>query len=250
MGAALGLRHRVDLVEDDPLRAGEEAPCLRGEHEVQRLGRGDEDVGSLAEHGRPLLLRRVAGAHRDVDVGADTAQRRPQVALHVVAERLERRDVDQPERPLLGVRRRRVRHEAVERPQEGGKGLAGAGGRRDERVCAGGDGRPGLHLRRRGLGERPREPLTHARRERCERGMFVWCAHVLCGCPRASLASHSRGTDGRRRSAATSGPGFAPPPPRPALPASRCRTTSRATSRIGTIRSGQHGAGVQRPVVR
>ena len=62
--AALGLRHRVDLVDDDPLRAGEELARLRGEHEVERLGRGDEDVRRRAQHRRPLPLRRVAGAHR------------------------------------------------------------------------------------------------------------------------------------------------------------------------------------------
>ena len=44
---ALGLRHRVDLVDDDPLRTGEELARLRGEHEVERLGRGDEDVGRV-----------------------------------------------------------------------------------------------------------------------------------------------------------------------------------------------------------
>ena len=169
--AALGLRHRVDLVDDHPLRAGEQPASLRGQHEIERFGRGDEDVGRRAQHGRPLLLRRVPGAHRDADVGADAAQRRPQVALDVVAERLERRDVHEAERALLGVRRRRVGDEAVERPQEGGKGLAGTGGRRDERVGAGGDGRPRLHLRGRGLRERPREPLAHLRRERRERRM-------------------------------------------------------------------------------
>ena len=74
------------------------SPRLRGEHEVQRLGRGDEDVGRGAQHRRPFPLRRVAGAHRDAHVGADAAQRRLQVALDVVAQGLERRDVDEPER--------------------------------------------------------------------------------------------------------------------------------------------------------
>lgn len=185
--AALGLGDGVDLVQDHPLRAGEQPACLRREHEVQRLGRRDEDVGRRAQHGRPLLLRRVAGAHRDRDVGADAAQRRAQVALHVVAQRLERRDVDEPQRSLLRVRGRRFRDEPVERPQEGGEGLAGPGGRRDERVGAGGDGRPSLHLRRRGLRERPREPLTHARRERRERGMCI-VIHVLGSASRFRIA--------------------------------------------------------------
>ena len=79
-------------------RAGEELARLRGEHEVEGLGRGDEDVGRRAQHLAPLALRRVAGAHRHAHVGADAAQRRLEVALDVVAERLERRDVDEPQR--------------------------------------------------------------------------------------------------------------------------------------------------------
>ena len=37
---------------------------LAGEHQVERLGRGDEDVRRVADHVAPLLLRRVAGADR------------------------------------------------------------------------------------------------------------------------------------------------------------------------------------------
>ncbi len=67
--------------------------------EVERLGRGDEDVGRIA--GEPGALRggRVAGPHRDrgdpVHVAAgrgdvrDPGERRAQVALDVHRERLE-----------------------------------------------------------------------------------------------------------------------------------------------------------------
>jgi hypothetical protein len=60
--AALGLRHRVDLVDDHPLGALEDLPRLAGEHQVQRLRRGDQHVGRVLDHVAPLLLRRVAGA--------------------------------------------------------------------------------------------------------------------------------------------------------------------------------------------
>ena len=182
---ALGLRHRVDLVDDDPLRTGEELARLRGEHEVERLGRGDEDVRRPAQHRRPFPLGRVAGAHPDAHVGADAAQRGPQIALHVVAEGLERRHVDEPECPLARVGRRRLGDQAVERPQEGGEGLAGARRRRHQRVGAAGDGRPGLDLCGRGLGERAREPLTDLRREGRESGMYGCGRHLHCGCPEA-----------------------------------------------------------------
>ncbi len=199
VGAALGLRHRVDLVDDDPFRAGEQRSRLRREHQVERFRRGDQHVGRVAQHRRPLALRRVAGAHAHADVRADAAQRRPQIALDVVAERLERRDVDEPELALAGVRRRRLGDEAVERPQKGGKRLAGAGGRRDQSMGAGGDRRPCLDLRGRGLRERPREPLTDLGSERREGGMWDRCRHVHCGCPRARQASHGFGTEGHPR---------------------------------------------------
>ena len=52
---ALRLRHGVDLVDDDPLRAGEQPSRLGGEHEVQRLGvvmRMSGGVRSMAARSR------------------------------------------------------------------------------------------------------------------------------------------------------------------------------------------------------
>ena len=42
-----------------------------------------------------LLLRRVAGAHADAQLGLEARERAAQVALDVVVQRLQRRDVDQ-----------------------------------------------------------------------------------------------------------------------------------------------------------
>ena len=151
---ALGLRDGVDLVDDHLLDALEDLGRLTGQHQVERLGRGDQDVRRVADHVAPVLLRRVAGAQADLDVGADAPQRRAQVLLDVVGERLQRRHVDEP-RAVGG----RLGDEAVERPQEGGEGLARAGGRRDQRVRAGRDRRPGQRLGRRGLREGALEPL-------------------------------------------------------------------------------------------
>ena len=53
--------------------------------------------GGVFAHRPALLLRSVAGPQADRDLGADPAQRRPQVALDVVGERLQRRDVDEPD---------------------------------------------------------------------------------------------------------------------------------------------------------
>ena len=89
---------------------------LGGEHQEQRLGRGDEDVG------RPVLRQRRSWAVvspdrtptvRSGSLGSadpvcgvpDARERRPEVALHVDAERLERGDVQHPA-PLRLLRQR------------------------------------------------------------------------------------------------------------------------------------------------
>ena len=124
--AALGARHGVDLVHDHGLGVHEELARLRREHQVERLGRGDQDVRRLAQHRLALLLGRVAGADGDGHVAADALERRAQVLLDVVRERLQRRDVDQPRLALaLGER---PSGQAVERPEERGERLARAGG--------------------------------------------------------------------------------------------------------------------------
>ena len=123
------------------------------EHQVERLGRRDEDVRRVAAHRRAIPLRRVAGPHADAEVGADPAQRRAQVAVDVVGERLQRRDVDE-----AGARARsrpRGAAQAVQSPEERRQRLARPGRRRDEHVLAGRDRRPGLRL---DLGRSPRTP--------------------------------------------------------------------------------------------
>ena len=68
--AALGVRDGVDLVDDHRLDAAEHLARLRGEDQVQRLGRRDEDVGRVAEHRGALALGRVAGADARTRDGA------------------------------------------------------------------------------------------------------------------------------------------------------------------------------------
>ena len=120
----LVLRDGVDLVDDHPLGVAQELARPRGQHQVERLGRRDQDVRRLAQHRRALLLRRVAGADRDREVAADALERRAQVALDVVGERLQRRDVDQARLALAG--RQGLGDEPVEAPEEGGQRLARA----------------------------------------------------------------------------------------------------------------------------
>jgi hypothetical protein len=53
----------VDLVDDHRLDRAQHLPAPGGgDHEVQRLGGGDEEVGRPADHVGPLAGRGVAGA--------------------------------------------------------------------------------------------------------------------------------------------------------------------------------------------
>ena len=147
--AALGRGDRVDLVDDHRLRRPRTARCARpvsirysDSGVVIRMSGGWRSI-ALA-----LALRRVAGPDGDRQLGADPAQRRAEVAVDVVGERLQRRDVDEarsrrsgPARPAAG--------QPVDRPQERRQRLARAGRRRDQHVLAGRDRRPRLRLRRR-----------------------------------------------------------------------------------------------------
>ena len=106
VGAALGGGDRVHLVDDHRLDAAQRLPRGRGEQQEERLGRGDQDVRRGAGEQPPLVGRGVAGAHADGDLRRrdaepagglpDAGQRRPQVALDVDGERLERADVEHP----------------------------------------------------------------------------------------------------------------------------------------------------------
>ena len=100
----------------------------------------------------------------------DPRQRSAQVALDVVGQRLERRDVQHPDvvRGRLRGDRARVRGEAVERVQERGERLATARRGVDQGVITAGDRRPALRL---GLGrglETRLEPGPDRGRERRE----------------------------------------------------------------------------------
>ena len=171
VGAALVSGHRVDLVHDDRVRALQHLPAaLGGEQDVERLGRGDEDVRRLGDHALPLRGRGVAGAHGRADVvqreplapagPRDLRKRLLQVLLDVVAQGLERRDVDH-----VGVVLGRLRggDEPVDGPEKGRQGLAGTRGGGDERVPSPGDLLPAGRLRRRRLAEAVPEPVAHQR---------------------------------------------------------------------------------------
>ncbi len=173
--AALRARDRVDLVDDDVLDAAQDVARRAGQHQVERLRGGDQDVGRVAGDVAPVLGRRVAGpaGDRDVRYGfaealrgqGDPGQRGPEVALDVVGQCLEWRDVEHADEAGRLARRRRagVGREAVQCPEERCQGLAAAGRGVDERVLTGRDRRPAPYLGVRRRLEAGPEPVADGR---------------------------------------------------------------------------------------
>ena len=177
----LGRGDRVHLVDNDRLDAREGLPCGGGEHEVQGLRGGDEDIRRMALQQPAIRGGRVSRPHPDGDLGwlhpepscrlGDPDERGTQVALDIDGERLERRDVEHPGAPV-GVFRGRHRGEPVDRPEKRSQRLAGSGGRDDEGVRAAGDRLPCSELCGSGCCERASEPLSSGGGESVEH-----CAH-------------------------------------------------------------------------
>ena len=178
MRAALVAGDRVNLVDDDRLHPRERLATLHGgEQDEQRLGRGDQDVRRMLREPRAFADRRVAGARRDLDIGkldaflggarGQLTERRFEVAMDIVRERLERRDVED-----LGPRFERAFEpspdQLIEAHQERGERLARAGRRGDQHIFARRDSRPAIELR---FGRRTKalpEPTADQRMERFE----------------------------------------------------------------------------------
>ncbi len=180
MRAALVPGHRVDLVDDHRPHAPELLAALLRRHEqIERFGRGHQDVGRPPGHGRARARRRVAGPHLRAQVGnrhallggegPDLGQRRLEILVDVAGQRLERRHVHHVD----GVGQRGARpgpEQAVDADEEGGQRLARAGGRGDQDVAPRRDERPALDLRRhRPVRKAPGEPLLDDRMESGER---------------------------------------------------------------------------------
>jgi hypothetical protein len=166
----LGGDQRVDLVDDHGVEAAEGLARVRGEQQIERFGRRDDDVGRLAQEAGPLARRRVPGPDQDggrprrLAAAArglgDAHDGSPQVALDVDRERLEGRHVEHPAAALR--LRLRLEHQPVQAPEEGRQGLAAAGRGQQERRLAAGDRGPPLGLGGgRAAGEGALEPGPH-----------------------------------------------------------------------------------------
>ncbi len=97
--AALGRDERVNLVDDDRVDGAQRVACVRGQEQVQRFRRRDQDVGRRALKPRALGRWGIAGTDRDgrdgirfpalVGRARDARERRAEIALDIDGQRLQ-----------------------------------------------------------------------------------------------------------------------------------------------------------------
>src|ERR1035441_5513825 len=143
-----------------------------------RVGGGGSWEGGVAGEAGALTGGGVAGADGDGglvegDAGGagglrDADQRGAEVAFDINGQGLDGGNVE--DAAALVARRNGHEHEAIDAPQKGGEGLAGAGGGQDKGGFAAGDGGPAELLGPRGGGEDGVEPRAHGRVEEAEGG--------------------------------------------------------------------------------
>src|SRR5579872_1054965 len=155
VSAALGGHQGMDLVDDDGVDGAQRFGGAGGQQEVERLRGGDEDLARMTAETGTLLLGGIAGANADfgyVDRHAvapgefgHAGEWGAQVPLHVHGEGLQGGYIEDA---ATWRRRRLAKHESVDAPEEGRKGLSRAGWSEDQGGLAPGNGRPSFPLGR------------------------------------------------------------------------------------------------------
>ncbi len=156
MRTAFAADHGMDFVHDQGAGAGEHlASAGACEQEVKAFGRGDKDMRRGAGHGRALIRGGVARADACADamrgqahgfqLMVDAVERAVQIPVNVIAQRLERRDIDHVGAVFEPAFKAEL-DEFVDGGEEGSQGLARARGRGDEGMLMGLDGRPSAKL--------------------------------------------------------------------------------------------------------
>ena len=168
----------MDLVHDHPADASEHRSNGRGQHQIQRLWRGDQDVGWIPLHSAAVLLRGVARTQKGLQLGErittetfggvpDTGEWGSQIAVDVVSKGLHGGDVEDP--ASLRPFRDRLGEKLIQGPEKGSEGLPRPCGCVDQRVIAITDGRPSPGLRPGWSGKGGLEPRPRCWRESLQR---------------------------------------------------------------------------------
>jgi hypothetical protein len=136
--AALAGGEGVHLVDHHPLQAGEQRRAFGiAEQQRQRFGRGQQHVRRAGALAGLAIGRGIAAARLDADRQPDLLDRGQQVALHIVRQRLQRRDVERVQDHRAAAPRQPRGREIGQRRQEPGQRLARAGIGHQQRVQPG-----------------------------------------------------------------------------------------------------------------
>ena len=184
MRSAFVIGNGVDFIHDDRFDVAQNrAALIRGQQNVERLWRGNEDVRRALEHGAPLGHERVATADRGANLrheqaalaghGENFSQRNFEVFLDVVAQCLQWRDVKDFS-SISEIACQSLAHEAINAREECSQRFSGACRRGNQRGAAGENVRPALLLRLGWRGKALDKPLRYERvspGKRCGRGL-------------------------------------------------------------------------------
>ena len=174
MNAALVRRQGVDLVDDDRVDASQALALLRTQDQIQRLRGRNQNLGRAACLLSAFLGGAVARPDRDprrsealrptsgLGGPGDFREREPQIALDVVDQRLQWRDVENPHAGLAVFGKPT---ETIDGFEECGQRLAAARRRDQQCVLACDQQRPACSLHRRRRIEMALEPGTGRRIE-------------------------------------------------------------------------------------
>src|SRR5579862_6216596 len=190
MRAAFVVGDGVNFVDDNGFDGFQDFAAFRGgEQNIERFGRGDENMRRPREHLAALVHERVAGAHRGANFrhqetafGGELqnfAERNLEVFLNVVAESLERRNVKNFE-AVSQLTCQRFTDEPVNTREKRSESLTGAGWRGNESCFPGKNMRPALLLRFGGCAQATEKPLANERvgpieRRQCRSRGFCHC---------------------------------------------------------------------------
>jgi hypothetical protein len=171
MRSALVICDGVDLINDYRFNVAEDRTALiRRQQNVKRLRCGHQDMRRPLQHSSTLVHQCVASANRRANLRhqettlachrQDFSQRSFKIFLDVIAQRLERRDV-QNFGAVGKISGQSFAHQTVDAGKKCSQRLAGARWRGYQRGATGENVRPALLLRLGWRGESPDKPLSY-----------------------------------------------------------------------------------------